>query len=612
MNTSKLISLIDEEILKLNQVLSKPNEELLFFDKVITENNFSNIKGLINLDCHNILVAYLTATSKKYNHEEIEKRLLLNKSFIENQDDEIINFMFNYLKKKKLGKRVSLEEEAIKTSLMMTKIIDYKSLRGLYENNDEELFDIIALIRIIVDIRDEYEINSQLLASKISNQSIRITRNQKNAFLEREIKNDYRIDRITATLSKISMYYQEIKSKDKSIKKDARKRLNDYTEVKKILESNKRIDIDKVLSLISSDKIKKEFLYQFNLSKKEEFNTLYKEYTKLSLDNKLELQALFNDYGIDYNSISPKVRNNVLSFSKEKLKELLDVIKELNIEEVNVVEFILENSNYETLSYINLLIKDNVITKDFIINNKEFLSNDNKYKNNYSKLLEIQELCKIEGINPRIFITDLSIYLSDLKDLKNNIKILKQYNLFFNLKSVDKFKLLKEKYLSQKIDILLELGYEYLLEESLELLNRDIKKLKKLYILKSIDLLPTDLESLIKVLDDDKFLAFDDDIDNYIFNIVSYKVDNNLINEVKKVELNNIEIKETSNSRVINIGGVVLSKNRIKRNRQILESFELTDEEKQLASVLIGSTLNEEEYDSIVKELKGKEKQICL
>ena len=78
------------------------------------------------------------------------------------------------------------------------------------------------------------------------------------------------------------------------------------------------------------------------------------------------------------------------------------------------------------------------------------------------------------------------------------------------------------------------------------------------------------------------------------------------------IELNNIEIKETSNSRVINIGGVVLSKNRIKRNRQILESFELTDEEKQLASVLIGSTLNEEEYDSIVKELKGKEKQICL
>ena len=82
MNTSKLISLIDEEILKLNQVLSKPNEELLFFDKVITENNFSNVKGLRNIDCHDILVAYLTSTSKKYNHEEIEKRLLLNKSFI--------------------------------------------------------------------------------------------------------------------------------------------------------------------------------------------------------------------------------------------------------------------------------------------------------------------------------------------------------------------------------------------------------------------------------------------------------------------------------------------------------------------------------------------------
>ena len=611
MNTSKLISLIDEEILKLNQVLSKTNEELSFFDKVITENNFSNIKGLRNIDCHDILVAYLTATSKKYNHEEIEKRLLLNKTFIEDEDDVMIYIMRDYLEKKKLGKRVSLEEEAVKIKLIMSKSIDYNALRGLYENNDNELFKIIALVRTLFEIKCQYEINSHLLESEISNFSIRITRNQKTAFVEREIKDDYKIDKIIENLSKIPKYYQEIKSKDKSMRKDARKRLNDYTEVKRILESNKRIDIDKVLSLISSDEIKKEFIYQYNLSKKEEFDTLYKEYTKLSQDNKLELQALFNDYGIDYNNISPKLKNKILSFSKEELKKLLDIIKELNIEEVNIVEFILENSNYEILDSISLLIKDNIITKGFIINNKEFLSNDTKYKNNYSKLIKIFELCKKEGINPRMFITDLSIYLSDIEDLKNNINILKQYNLFFNLKTVNKFSLLKEKDLYEKIDILLELGYESLLEESLELLNRDINKIKKLYILKSMDLLPTDLESLIKVLDDDNFLAFDDDIDNYIFNVVNYRVDNNLINEVKKVVIDNTET-DINNSRVINLGGVLLSKNRIKRNRQILECFELTDEEKELNSVFIGSILTEEEYDGIINELKGKERQLCL
>ena len=257
------------------------------------------------------------------------------------------------------------------------------------------------------------------------------------------------------------------------------------------------------------------------------------------------------------------LKSELLTFEKDELEKFLKSIKELGIIDFNTICFILDNSTYEVISNINTLIKDGALTLDFILYSKELLSIDNN-KNNYTTLLNKIQLFKTEGINYRLLIYDLDIYLIDYQKLSYNINVLKQYNFLFGLNKLTSFALLKDNDLETKIDLFLELGYEKALEENLVLLNFDTNKIRKLYILKSMGLLPTDTVSLISVIENKNFLDCIDDIDSYIFNIVNYRIDNKLIDN-KELDINKYFLFD-NNSRVIEIGGIVLSKNRIKRN----------------------------------------------
>ena len=99
---------------------------------------------------------------------------------------------------------------------------------------------------------------------------------------------------------------------------------------------------------------------------------------------------------------------------------------------------------------------------------------------------------------------------------ERNLDILKLYKLLDGINKLDSFEIFKCNELYSRIDLLLELGYEKLLESNVGLLNADISDIKKLYILKSLGMLPSDMNEVVNILSNKEFLSYVDD--SYLFN----------------------------------------------------------------------------------------------
>ena len=104
-------------------------------------------------------------------------------------------------------------------------------------------------------------------------------------------------------------------------------------------------------------------------------------------------------------------------------------------------------------------------------------------------------------------------------------------------------------------------------------------------------------------MNNENFLDCIQDIDSYIFNIVDYRINPNIIDN-KIINFSKYFTFENDN-RTIEINGVILSKNRIKRNILKLEDANLLEYNKTIYSLIYGSILSEEEYNSITYNLNS-------
>lgn len=585
MNNNTIINLIDKEIEKLKLMLSKKNEELEFFDRVVVENSFTSPSKLASINYKDIIVALIAANKSKLSFERIQEIFKLNRELLSITDQRELALLLKYLDYKK--KKLELSELVEITTKKLFNDASLEMLSEIFDDIGFKLFEIIELINIMKEMREDYYSFT--------------TNGYKNMKMADLKDAGYNMNNIGKYFSAIQDYFDKLRTEDKKQKKEINKSINNYEQAKKVLE-NKNLDIDKLLSLITNDEIKKEILINFNKDKKDEYNKVYREYLSLSKDNELQVQALFNDYNLEFN-LTQKAKTKVLNMSQEELKLYLEKINKLGITDLSLIDFIFINSQLQVLDNVISLIKDEYLTYNFIIENRTLLSTD-KMNNNYFKLILFFELWKVEGINPRLFINDLGIYLKDIDMVSTNINVLKSYNLFNSFKKLSKFDLLSDINLSKKIDMLLELGYEKELEDDLSILNCDINAIKRLYVLKGISLSPTDKESLDRVLFDDKFFIDDNNLDDYIFNVVNYRVDNKLIDIVDENYYTYLNNKEVLKSRTILVEGILFSTNKVKRNMEILSNSNLSDKEIYKNSILIGSVLTEEEYDLITNNLE--------
>ena len=269
--------------------------------------------------------------------------------------------------------------------------------------------------------------------------------------------------------------------------------------------------------------------------------------------------------------------NDFISCDFEEFKEMIQIIKKYGLSDFEFKK-ILKISKIDIVKRIDSYIKDGLLNVSFVMRNIDIYDSSNKKIDIIEKNVT---LLNSYGINPRLFIDCLDILLYDGSQLEYNLNILVDYGLKGFLKTTNNYYFLLDDDLVSKIDKFIELGYIDYIEKDMSLLNSN--NLKRLDLLKSMNMPLSKLDELRKVLSDDSFIVSDSSLDNYIFNSLDNKNKKRLSLKIDNLESYRI------NKRAYSINGVIISSNKVKR--LINNGYDLYD------AITYGLILSDNDYE---------------
>ena len=454
------------------------------------------------------------------------------------------------------------------------------SFLKFYENDPESISVIMDLVLAHRELKKASDFTKDLK----ENCYCGYTNREEKRFLESKVKLYNKVcdaKSILNEVSKIRNLVDEQRSRASKYEKNIRKELCGYDKALTLLDvSLKRREITNAKEIIKNVKdedMKKAFLKLIYEHNKVYYEELENEYNRLNQNDSNKYVALLQKYNISFTQEDVKEimrRNNI-----DDTSEIINNIVKLNLTTQNVE--ILKHTSLDKFMRIKNLVDCGYISVKYLNNNEKFMWDESNLLDIYEE--NISYLDKF-NLNPGMFIniTDVIIYSFD--SFSNNLKILNDYGLLKYLKNVDNLSFLRDINLVSKIDKFLELGYESFLENDLGILN--LSNLKRLDILKSLNMPITDISTMYKVLSDQKFIIDDSKIDEYLPNVVE-------LSEKKNITSNLSDFRNTN--RVYSIGDSLFSINKI--NRLLESGNSLYD------SLFMNRKFSEEEYDNILKAL---------
>ena len=507
---------------------------------------------------------------------KIENDMQLLKPLLDKINNEDIKKLIlelnNILKKKK------------KINIFQQKKIERIILK--YCNNNINIKNTIELLLKYMDKYNNQFIYAILLLSMSKNISSEYV-HPKELFLYKK-----EMDYIELNIESIIRNRNHIINENKKI-------IKQYEDLKKIIVKFK--DQDDIIRLgdykatlnnIKNEDIKRKILIYIYMHNTPIQNALI----KLNMQEQNNFLVLLSKYNIKEEEINI---DKIMKLTYKSLNNILNQItKYFNNKEIIIK--ILENiSSENTFNQIIDFIKNGIMQKQVLINYPKVLDEHSK---EHKSLMENYQYLTYIGINPMMFINSPEAIINN-DFLKENIAVLKQYDLINYMKSGSNLNYLKNPKLAEKIDISLEIGLENELENNLEILNNE--NLKRLILIKNIGTIPYRIKDIYEIIEKNKFSVPDQEIDKYIINYTIY------IQKECEIQNDNSEIPELEeysegNSRVYIIGGLLISKNRVKRY------YDRNSEDKKEAlfqAIIHNTILNEEEINEIKAELTKKIKR---
>ena len=455
-----------------------------------------------------------------------------------------------------------------------------------YCNNNINIKNTIELLLKYMDKYNNQFIYAILLLSMSKNISSEYV-HPKELFLYKK-----EMDYIELNIESIIRNRNHIINENKKI-------IKQYEDLKKIIVKFK--DQDDIIRLgdykatlnnIKNEDIKRKILIYIYMHNTPIQNALI----KLNMQEQNNFLVLLSKYNIKEEEINI---DKIMKLTYKSLNNILNQItKYFNNKEIIIK--ILENiSSENTFNQIIDFIKNGIMQKQVLINYPKVLDEHSK---EHKSLMENYQYLTYIGINPMMFINSPEAIINN-DFLKENIAVLKQYDLINYMKSGSNLNYLKNPKLAEKIDISLEIGLENELENNLEILNNE--NLKRLILIKNIGTIPYRIKDIYEIIEKNKFSVPDQEIDKYIINYTIY------IQKECEIQNDNSEIPELEeysegNSRVYIIGGLLISKNRVKRY------YDRNSEDKKEAlfqAIIHNTILNEEEINEIKAELTKKIKR---
>lgn len=459
-------------------------------------------------------------------------------------------------------------------------LLKISSFLKFYENDPESITVIMNLVLAHRELKKASDFTKDLK----ENGYCGYTNREEKRFLESKVKLYNKIcdaKSILNEVSKIRNLVDEQRSRASKYEKNIRKELCGYDKALTLLDvSLKRREITNAKEIIKNVKdedMKKAFLKLIYEHNKVYYEELENEYNRLNQNDSNKYVALLQKYNISFTQEDVKeiMRRNNIDDTSEIIKNIIKMNLSINNAEL------LKHTSLEKFMRVKNLVDSGYISAKYLNTNEKFMWDESNLLDIYEE--NISYLDKF-NLNPGMFIniTDVIIYSFD--SFSNNLKILNDYGLLKYLKNVDNLSFLGDINLVSKIDKFLELGYESFLENDLGILN--LSNLKRLDILKSLNMPITDISTMYKVLSDQKFIIDDSKIDEYLPNVVE-------LSEKKNITSNLSDFRNTN--RVYSIGDSLFSVNKI--NRLLESGNSLYD------SLFMNRKFSEEEYDNILKAL---------
>ena len=403
----------------------------------------------------------------------------------------------------------------------------------------------------------------------------------------------YNLKNILEDMKKIEEYTNQIIHEDKVEKKALKKELKLYDEVisfMRLSEGREEIyNLPDALLKIKDEEVKKKILIKIYENNNKKYLKQQKEYNKISKNSYTEYQLLFKKYGLDINSYTIDQNLDIVTVA--------DTLKKLSKIELDkdVILDVLNGSSISSINSIYDYLSKGYISQEFVKNNIDI------FNTSYDDLINNIAYFLDKNISVSLIQKCENNLNKDSDLVKRNIDSLEEYDLLKYLKKTTNNIFVSEENLTERIDGLLELGFESKLKEGLDLLNYDLDSIKKIKLCIELGVNINEIDSmLVNGLSN----IPNDSLSDYLYSAVEYNKPVSDLVKSKDEFLDSLSEYEDG-KRLYNIDGVLISKNKVKRAFSKIDQDEVST--STVYNIITANTiLNDSECERIVSAISNK------
>lgn len=609
----ELFHKIDERREELSEAYEK-DPACDYLSHFANHNRVKSLEDFLKLDIWGcVKCLYYIRSNKSFSIEQVDSMFDSFSSFFETLSIGSLDPFFDYCKRLYAFDQISdvidyLDSNGLKEQLLLKKISKgniYDSellfqLKKIHlgdseDNKDICLIPFFQLLEeepfILLDILDFYRVFAEMrldktmIEDKFDELDFVIRRKEKRTVFDSWFQENYSIHHLIGEVNEISNYVKKV---EKEVKKREKLRNDELRELDiaerllmRGLSQDEITNAREIVRHIKNLPLKKDIL-QFI----QDYNSIYYtqlegEFESFSHNSKVHYQALLNDYGLFHEDIQiDSIMHNCL----DDVKRMLQILQKMGID-FQYAFSILENSDLKTILKIKSYVEKGYLSVSFLNHHIDLFDTDS------SQLLLFQnniELLKNYSINPLLFQSSIYILLGDSSVLKQNLDYCVQYHLLQNFRGIGDYHFLLDRDFIHKVDRLIELGYEDILDSHLDCFN--LGHFKRLEVLHTLSIPIDSYEDMKRVLGDEKtFFLSEDCLDDYIPDILPYVSEEEV--SISLEELQNMLVSP----RVYQIGTVLVSKEKV--NRLLDEGHSLYE------AIFSGLKLSKEEYEKMLSIL---------
>lgn len=627
MMRQKLLQTVIKEEEKLKRDMSFQNIELQYLENFLKNNKVHKLTDLKDIDVIHLIIAYCGSNNPVFTIQELQNTFLALAPMVERKSSENFAKFFENLHKIYLAnnfetiklvleeknnviKSIGLVSLLVKASVTKTKenmrLLDNKEMNILsyFMLLNKDFATIEEAVSMAAAIKEVQEVVKNATFLSFSATEIKGfeagTKEQKDA-----LNQMYDIKPILDRIDVIRKRVTKLKSNESKRRRDASKGVSEYENLRSLLQQEPELPIlnhQEIVSHIPNEKIKLEVLKYIYTSNLPYYKKLEETYHELTENSATKYQALLSDAGI---SIEMCDMGRIMQNSISDVKDMLQIITSFDVKDKVEIVNILQSSSKAYLDSIVSFCKEGYFDLEFITSHPMILENPSFY----DVISLNQKSMKEKGLNPLLLARDPEVWFQDSNVLRDNLNILERYQFLGSMSRASKYSFLGSEELEHTIDMILELGYEELLEQNTDLLNYDSKKWMRIYILKELNMVPSDIDTLATVLQQEQFFVPEEKMKDYISN-EPCKIERMANDEVATEE----EVRRKVDTfpqtkRTYVVGGVILSKNRVEKNIEEVGSLELSLANKVYLSLARHTILSESEHDAMQKMMQGSVKK---